>query len=517
MKRVFAILCLLSALPAVALAQVRGDVNGDGLVNSADISAVVDVITTGVVNSAADVNGDGRVDSGDISYIVNIITGGNPEETLTGAAYVWDDNVIPEIHIDVSEDQWNQLLSLYDGNSGTKQYIHVRTLTYIKGNDTTIITDPGLRLKGNTSRRRPEGSYGEMHSSGNTDWHHVHLGLNLRKYHKDEDHTISGIRKLYLKWFKDDATYVREVFCYDLMERYNVWTAPQDNYCRLWLHVGDDATETYYGIYGMVEPIDKQFIKRRKGDGGFDSSKGNLWKCRYPASLVDTGADMWYDDDTDDNHTYKLQTNTDSFTVAREQLVDFMLKLKGKGRESFYKWINQITDVDLLLRTYAVNVAVGMWDDYWNNGNNFYIYFSTTDKYDYRFYFIPYDYDNTLGTSLECGVQSDAGRQDPLNWGSSDNPLIKRLLEFDEYRDKYVAYLKELVEAGTGLMHVDEATQRIADWEKLVAPYVNNDTGEDTTIEDKPAYWGNHSEYRVLERGSNNFFKVKAETINKIE
>jgi hypothetical protein len=35
-------------------------------------------------------------------------------------------------------------------------------------------------------------------------------------------------------------------------------------------------------------------------------------------------------------------------------------------------------------------------------------------------------------------------------------------------------------------------------------------------IEDKPAGWGNHGEYRLMDTGSNNFFKVKTETINKM-
>ena len=49
-----------------------------------------------------------------------------------------------------------------------------------------------------------------------------------------------------------------------------------------------------------------------------------------------------------------------------------------------------------------------MWDDYWFNKNNFYFYFDSNGK----FYFIPYDYDNTLGTS--SGMNS--GTQDMLNW-----------------------------------------------------------------------------------------------------
>ena len=35
------------------------------------------------------------------------------------------------------------------------------------------------------------------------------------------------------------------------------------------------------------------------------------------------------------------------------------------------------------------------------------------------------------------------------------------------------------------------------------------------TLRDIPASWGNHSEYRLLENNSNNWFKVKAESITK--
>lgn len=61
------------------------------------------------------------------------------------------------------------------------------------------------------------------------------------------------------------------------------------------------------------------------------------------------------------------------------------------------------------LKTYAIrNVTVGMWDDYWSNSNNYYFYFDAAGK----FYFIPYDYDNTLGTSL---LMANSGIQDPLS------------------------------------------------------------------------------------------------------
>ena len=51
-------------------------------------------------------------------------------------------------------------------------------------------------------------------------------------------------------------------------------------------------------------------------------------------------------------------------------------------------------------------------------------------------------------------------------------------------------------------------------WQDRIRPYVQNDTGEDMSIEDRPASWGNHGEYRIL-NPNNNFFLVKTQTINQ--
>ena len=397
-----------------------GDVNGDGEINIADVNGIIDILLGGFANydkrHRSDANRDDEINIADVNAVIDLLLGGElPEPVKEGYDYVWDDEVLPEVHLSVSLAEWNRLLALYDANAFTTQYVQA-TLSFVKDGETTVIDNVGLRLKGNTSRRRPEGSYGQMHQRDNTDWHHAHFGVNLRKFADDDAHTIQGVRKLHLKWFKDDPAYVREVFCYELFRRAGVWTAVRDNYCRLWLHVEGDSKEAYYGVYELMEPIDKHYLKDRKNR--FGSNKGYLWKCRNSAAgLNNPNGDIWYDDDTDDRHAYTLETQTEEFDSARVQLVDFMNKLNGLNDNEFYTWIQQVTDVDLLLKTYAVNVAVGMWDDYWNNANNYYIYFNGKGLTGYKFFFIPYDYDNTLGTSLRCGVQDDAGRQNPLNWG----------------------------------------------------------------------------------------------------
>ncbi|MBR2237306.1 MAG: dockerin type I repeat-containing protein [Prevotella sp.] len=55
---------------------VKGDVNGDGSVDVADISAVISVMAGTSEYEAADVNEDGTVDVADISSIISIMAGG---------------------------------------------------------------------------------------------------------------------------------------------------------------------------------------------------------------------------------------------------------------------------------------------------------------------------------------------------------------------------------------------------------------------------------------------------------
>ena len=284
-------------------------------------------------------------------------------------AYVFDDTIIPEIHITVTKEEWERLLALYDQDHDTQEYIHCN-VKYRKDKDVVYVEDAGLRLKGNTSRRRP-------YDGGK--YHHAHFGLDFHQYEKDPQHTVKGLRKVDLKWFKDDPAYVREIFCYDLFRREDVWTAVRDVYSRLWIKVGDEK-EVYFGVYGMMEHIDKNYLRIRKNQ--FKDVKGNLWKCSWGANLKNKYASMGVDNDKT-KFTYELKTNkAEGFQAAKTQLQDFISHVSSLEGNDFNTWITQHMDIGLFLKTYAVNVAVGMWDDYWNNTNNYYLYFtSSADSY----------------------------------------------------------------------------------------------------------------------------------------
>ena len=128
----------------------------------------------------------------------------------------------------------------------------------------------------------------------------------------------------------------------------------------------------------------------------FFTTKGNLWKANWGASLKDPSTSNMGIEDVTLTYTntpiYDYKGSKSNLEAAKSQLADFITNINNRTGDDFKNYISQKMDVNLFLKTYAVNVTVGMWDDYWNNSNNYYFYFDEAGK----FYFIPYDYDLSL-------------------------------------------------------------------------------------------------------------------------
>lgn len=432
-------------------------------------------------------------------------------------AEVFNLNDLPSITIEFTVAQWNKILNNYDLNPANDKKVVSRFSFTSKGR-TVVLDSVGFRLKGNTSRRRPEGDTGQLHNAQNPDWHHSHFGLDFSKY--IDAQRFKGLDKLNLKWAKDDASYVREIYCYDLFNRFGCWMAPKASYCRLTIKIAGDATPAYFGVYAMVENIDEVYIAKKQAQWG--SGEGFLWKGGWSgsnnANFVSTASigveDVNINPALSVYYAYDLKNREDELPAAKTELLQFIADLNSKTGTVFQNWIEQRMDVPLFLRTYAVNVVVGMWDDYWVNGNNFYFYFAPNGKA----YFIPYDYDNTLGTSQ---IIANSGTQNPLTWGNmTQRPLITKILAIPQYQTMYKNYIRELTSITNNYFHSVRSLPRIQAWQNKIAPYVANDTGEDMLIEDRPASWGNQPNYRLnsgnSSGGSNgpaNYFTSRSSSI----
>ena len=55
---------------------LKGDINGDGVLDVADASALIDmVLNSGICTEVADVNGDGALDVADVTELITLILG----------------------------------------------------------------------------------------------------------------------------------------------------------------------------------------------------------------------------------------------------------------------------------------------------------------------------------------------------------------------------------------------------------------------------------------------------------
>ncbi|MCI5122959.1 MAG: hypothetical protein D3925_00410 [Candidatus Electrothrix sp. AR5] len=111
---------------------------------------------------------------------------------------------------------------------------------------------------------------------------------------------------------------------------------------------------------------------------------------------------------------------------------------------------NNITytfDYQSFLTTMAFDVAIGSWDDYWFNKNNYALYF---DKENETVSFIPNDYDTVLGSitgGAECGAVMGTVPLDTFSLSSgklAKRPLVGRLLEVPAFLSIYNQAVKRI-------------------------------------------------------------------------
>lgn len=439
--------------------------------------------------------------------------------------FIFGTDSVAEITLTIKRSEWNTLLENYDTNPKNEDCIHA-DFKMTKGEYTWQAEDIGMRLRGNTSRIRPQQG---------DNYYQAHFKIDFEEWIEDdtiEEGKLAGCMKgIILKRFKDDPTYVREVFGYNFFRKNGIWTAPRAGYTRLFINIVEDGgktTELDYGVYAMIEEINKQFLKERSEitpqiGTKFNGNKGNLWKCCWQSSngpSMATDFDAWrsfgveeifLDEAKSMRYDYDLKTNKDDLISARDEFIDFIYALNDLSTvEEIKAFYDERMDVDLFLKTYACNVLLGMDDDYWNNKNNYYFYFDKKGKC----YFIPYDYDNILGTNCF----DDTATRNPLEWGrvSVKAPLIEKLLSVPEYKQMYIDYLLELSEESS---FVEGSKTEILRLQGMVEEYIKSSDLEyyDTfpSIGDDTASWcTNHGKYKLLSGDENtNYFKAKSKSI----
>lgn len=275
------------------------------------------------------------------------------------------------------------------------------TITTAKGSTTYRIHEVGVRMKGNTSRtdfyNSHDGIYKYIHlkldfqaTFDNADYYGSDAKVWASKEQRDErkDRTFATLEQLEMRWNKCyDQTYLKETYAYELYRSEGV-LAPLTNLCSF------DWSGIHMGVYTMVEPVDKVFLKKRLPK---DAADGDLYKCGWThqgATFTNMDSIGIEDEDKGEFYVYDLKNNKK--TSDHSALKNLITALNSGNLTK--ERLAELVDIDNFLSYAAVSYFLGNPDDLRNNYNNFYLYFLPGSG---KAIFIPYDYDRCLGVTFE--------------------------------------------------------------------------------------------------------------------
>ncbi len=306
-----------------------------------------------------------------------------------------------------------------------------------------VWTHVGVRFKGNSTLSM-------AWQSGNEKLpFRVHMDAFEDTHPAIEDQRFYGFKKLALNNGGRDETASRDVLAARVFRAAGVPT-PRATWVRLYLDHGDGPA--YLGLYALVEDPEGPLLDEEFGD-----DTGSLYKpegegARFTSFVADAFEDQNGDGDGSD--------------AAR------MVAALHADRTDPTAWrggLEATFDVDGFLRWLAVNTLVQDWDTYGNMTHNFYLYGAPDDGG--RLHWIPWDHN-------EAFVGGTGGVRPPLSLAldevGDDWPLIRFLLDDDEYGARYRAALASAAEA----FSIEAFDALVDQAQTLATPALVGDDGE---------------------------------------
>ena len=355
---------------------------------------------------------------------------------------------LPTIKLHFAEDQWALLLN---SKRNDREEVSA-TFTFIKQGQEYVLDNIGIKLSGNTSFTLPE-SEADAYIQAN-------YTLDFDEF--VDDQTLSGISAMKLKRFKDDSTFVHEPLANQIMHNFGIFTAHSSTYVRLEIAVGSRGNQ-YVGLYRINESVNRhEYLDKRFGE---DNDAGFLWQGNYKAfgpAMFSRITPDWDGVGDFDDASFEYKGKGSKFDEGKAQLVELAQNFTQLEGVEFEQYVERHINIPLFLKSLAAEAILGHWDGFWGNANNYMFYIDENAV----LHFIPFDTDNTLGTSL---IVADSGEQNPFDFGQSANTplLIEKVFAVPRFKQEYAGYLDALVHT-SDLMVEDFAVAWISEAHSLI-------------------------------------------------
>jgi spore coat protein CotH len=288
--------------------------------------------------------------------------------------------------------------------------------------DSTEWYEVGIRYKGNSS----------LQSAYSDGIGKLAFKLDFDEFEDDypslTNQRFYGFKQLNLSNNYDDESLMREKVGSDLFRSFGL-AAAQTTFCVVYIDHGDGAQ--YFGVYTLIEEVDDTVIETQ-----FDDDSGNLYKPDGDAASFASG--------TYDKSEMEKKNNEDENDYSDVKSLYTIINSSDRtdNEEEWKSDLEEVFDVDTFLKWLAANTVIQNWDTYGNMTHNFYLYnnLNTTDSIS-RLTWIPWDNNEAFQSGKSSSALSFSFSEVSSSW-----PLIKYIINVEEYEETYETYLQEFVD-----------------------------------------------------------------------
>ena len=295
----------------------------------------------------------------------------------------------------------------------------------------------------------------KWHSSLKSAWSAWNLKLPFKlNFDKFED-SYEELKNQRFFWFKklsfssnfNDDSFIHEKLATETFQQAWIVT-PNSAFYRIYVDYGNGSE--YFWLYTWVEVIDDTVIDK------FSDEEWNLYEAEW--KWITLAEDTF---DEISTH-YEKKNNEDESDWSDIEKLSEVLNSDSRftDTEEWKTNLEEVFDVDVFLNWLAVNSTIQNWDTYGVMTHNFYLY---NNPENWKLTWIPWDNNESFWPWKKWIVTLTA------NSVSDDWPLIRYLLDNEDYREQYVEYVHVF---NTNILNTNEYTNRIEELHNLVSPYV---------------------------------------------
>lgn len=327
------------------------------------------------------------------------------------------------------------------------EYVYVHADLEFEGQ---TVKDVGVRYKGGGTFLESRGSIKRP------------LKVSLNKYVKGQK--LAAVSTLNLANCVTDASYMNEVLAHQLYRDAGV-PAPRTAYARVAVTVPDKYDRKLFGLYSLVENVDKNFAS-----DVLDVKKGAIFKPVTPNLFAYLGHDWKHY-----NQTY--DPKGDPAEKQRQRLIELCRLVTYAHDEEFAAKIGDFIDLDNFSRYMAVMVYLSDFDGILGPGQNFYIHLHPKSD---KFSFIPWDQDRSFGQFR--GSQEQREQLSIHRPWQGQNRFLERIYNVEAFKKQYTARLDEF---STTIFEPDRFAKQIDTIAGSIRPIVQEESDEKLARFDK--------------------------------